>query len=500
MANYKPVVESSVVVGQLQNLQSGDVLVEPGTGLPYLTTATGGSVTTVSIVSANGVSGTVANPTTTPTITLALGNITPATVNGNTLTTGSGTLILATFTLTVTGTASVSGTNTGDQDLSGYVPTTRTVNGQALSSDIIITTISGNAGTATALQTARTINGVSFDGTADITVTAAADTLTGSMLASGVTDSSLVSFGASPTLVTPTIASFVNATHDHHNAAGGGTLTEAALALSDVATNDVTASQHGFAPKLPGDASKFLNGVGAYSVSTVELDSIGNGGVTISVAATKVNVSRGTLADLTGGEVSIETYNILLYDDVAYLGSDPGLGNISLNNSIPSTNVIYVSNTQRGAIDMTALWAAAAGGLLLVMGKASTNSGLFSIDASTAASNYHYLNVTAIWGSGSLIVGEPVQLLFFPTNPNLPGAMAGDATHLGWFGANVVQQVANDALTDSSGGAASTTVKSVSDPLGTLGTLVANINDNMATMAAQFNKIEALLTNYKLGT
>lgn len=51
--------------------------------------------------------------------------------------------------LTVTGSSSISGTNTGDQ-----------------------TTITGNAGTATALQTARTIDGQSFDGTADITVIA----------------------------------------------------------------------------------------------------------------------------------------------------------------------------------------------------------------------------------------------------------------------------------------------------------------------------------------
>ena len=37
--------------------------------------------------------------------------------------------------------------------------------------------ISGNAGTATALQTARTINGTSFNGSADITITAASSTL-----------------------------------------------------------------------------------------------------------------------------------------------------------------------------------------------------------------------------------------------------------------------------------------------------------------------------------
>jgi hypothetical protein len=67
--------------------------------------------------------------------------------------------------------------------------TTPTFSGTATGS------ISGNAGTATALQTARTINGTSFDGTANITVTAAAGTLTGSTLASGVTASSLTSVG-----------------------------------------------------------------------------------------------------------------------------------------------------------------------------------------------------------------------------------------------------------------------------------------------------------------
>ena len=54
---------------------------------------------------------------------------------------------------------------------------------------------SGNAATATALATARAINGVDFDGTAAITVTAAAGTLTGGTLNSGVTASSLTSVG-----------------------------------------------------------------------------------------------------------------------------------------------------------------------------------------------------------------------------------------------------------------------------------------------------------------
>jgi hypothetical protein len=56
-------------------------------------------------------------------------------------------------------------------------------------------TLTGNASTATKLATARAINGVNFDGSAAITVTAEAGTLSGSTLASGVTASSLTSVG-----------------------------------------------------------------------------------------------------------------------------------------------------------------------------------------------------------------------------------------------------------------------------------------------------------------
>lgn len=102
-----------------------------------------GTVTSVSVTTANGVSGTVSNSTTTPAISLSLGAITPTSVAATGTVTGSN--------LSGTHTGTSSGTNTGDQ-----------------------TTITGNAGSATVLQTARTINGVSFNGSANITITAAA--------------------------------------------------------------------------------------------------------------------------------------------------------------------------------------------------------------------------------------------------------------------------------------------------------------------------------------
>jgi hypothetical protein len=79
----------------------------------------------------------------------------------------------------------------------------------------------GNAGTATKLATARTINGVSFDGSANITVTAAAGTLSGTTLKSTVVSSSLTSVG---TLVSLSVSGAITAgslsagTIDHNGA------------------------------------------------------------------------------------------------------------------------------------------------------------------------------------------------------------------------------------------------------------------------------------------
>jgi hypothetical protein len=79
------------------------------------------------------------------------------------------------------------------------------------SAGTITAALSGNASTATALQNARTINGVSFDGTANVTVTAASNTLTGTTLASNVVSSSLTSVGTLANLtVTNTITGSVS--------------------------------------------------------------------------------------------------------------------------------------------------------------------------------------------------------------------------------------------------------------------------------------------------
>ena len=54
---------------------------------------------------------------------------------------------------------------------------------------------------------------------------------------------------------------------DSHDHAGGdgAAIAEGALSLSDVATGDVDATKHGFAPKAPNDTTKFLRGDGTWA-------------------------------------------------------------------------------------------------------------------------------------------------------------------------------------------------------------------------------------------
>ena len=223
------------------NLVAGtNVTISRGSnGITINSTASGsGTVTNVSVVSANGLNGTVATATTTPAITLSTtvsgivkGNgtaLSAATAGTDyqapiTLTT-TGTSGAATFTsntlnipqyagggsgtvTSVAGTGTVSGvsltgtvTTSGNLTLGGTLAVTPSNFASQTANNVLaapngssgiptfralvaadVPTLNqnttGSAGTATALATARAINGVNFDGTSAITVTAAGSTL-----------------------------------------------------------------------------------------------------------------------------------------------------------------------------------------------------------------------------------------------------------------------------------------------------------------------------------
>lgn len=96
-----------------------------------------------------------------------------------------------------------------------------------------VPSVGGNAATATALQTPRNINGVAFDGTANITVTAAAGTVTGATLASNVLASSLTSVGTlSGLTVTAPIAGSVTGSSGSTTGSSASTTGNAATATA----------------------------------------------------------------------------------------------------------------------------------------------------------------------------------------------------------------------------------------------------------------------------
>lgn len=77
------------------------------------------------------------------------------------------------------------------------------------------------------------------------------------------------------------------------------------LSTSNVTTNDVSIAKHGFAPKAPNDATKYLDGTGAYSVPSGS----GGGGAlptfpTISNLELRLSAELSTMTKNTDGRVA----------------------------------------------------------------------------------------------------------------------------------------------------------------------------------------------------
>jgi hypothetical protein len=182
-----------------------------------------------------------------------------------------------------------------------------TINGSltALGGSVTISTITGNAGTATKLATARAINGVDFDGSAAITVAAAAGTLTGTTLASGVTASSLTSVGTLTSLTASGLVRF-NSTGvgASYNAAGNSVNIGGVLGVaSNIYANGNIDIVAGSAYYIGGNT--VLNGttlgsniVNSSLTSVGTLTSLSSGAIT-TTGTLAVNASGGITTNQT---------------------------------------------------------------------------------------------------------------------------------------------------------------------------------------------------------
>ncbi|SKB84101.1 hypothetical protein, partial [Daejeonella lutea] len=138
---------------------------------------------------AGSITGNAATATNAVNAASAAKLTTPRTINGVTF---DGT---ANITLPVDA-SGITGTELPASVVKSSLTSVGTLSGLTVTAPIA-GSVTGNAGTATKLATAKKINGVDFDGSADITISAAADanTLTGTTLNPAIVSSSLTSVG-----------------------------------------------------------------------------------------------------------------------------------------------------------------------------------------------------------------------------------------------------------------------------------------------------------------
>lgn len=205
-----------------------------------------------------------------------------------------------------------------------------------------------NAPTATKFATARNINGVSFDGTADITVTADANTLSGTTLKSTIVNSSLTSVG--------TITS--------------GTWQGTAIGASYLPTGSNT--QKGIL-QVDGTSIVATAGVISYTLPTASTSTLGG----VKVDGTSISVAAGVIQANASGLVGTTLSSSITGSSLTSVGTLASLtvsGATSLSGSLTvGTNTTIQGNlTVNGSINYTGS---------VIQNNITTNSGTFNGDS-----------------------------------------------------------------------------------------------------------------------
>ena len=219
----------------------------------------------------------------------------------------------------LTGNASGSSAScTGNAATATALETARTIGGTSFDGTANIAV--GLAATATALATPRAINGVDFDGTGAITVTAAAGTLSGGTLASGVTASSLTSVGTL-TSVTTSGDITMDATDKFYLDGGGNTY------IHENSADSVQVVAGGTATLTVNDA-----GIAVPATSKIWLDNGGNTYLRESSADVVTLTTEGTdsfLFSTNGGNpyIRIQALNTGV-GSVQFYEDDGGSGQV----------------------------------------------------------------------------------------------------------------------------------------------------------------------------
>lgn len=250
-----------------------------------------GSVTSVSFNNANGISGTVLNPTTTPLITLSLEDITPTSINSSGTVVGSNLSGTNTGDQTITLTGDITGSGTGSFNTSignDKVTTSKILNSNITYSkiqDVSANTLLGNpTGIPSSLSEIPLGTGLAFSGGSLINTSPSSG---GTVTSVSVTTVNGVSGNVTNPTTTPAIALTLGAITPSSVAAVG---TVTGSNLSGTNTGDQTIT-------LTGDVTG--SGTGSF------VTAIGNGVIVNADVNASAAIDVSKLAPLTASRATV---------------------------------------------------------------------------------------------------------------------------------------------------------------------------------------------------
>lgn len=244
-------------------------------------------------------------------------------------------------------------------------------------------------------------------------------------------------------------------------------VTDALLSTSDITTNNVSTTKHGFAPKAPNDATKFLNGVGAWAVPsgggsgyTVEIitggDATDAGG---SSTSRKVAVGSTAVVLLAGNTNVLRSTDGTTWSAVAHgasahsIDGNPNTGVIAINQSTSATVV-------RRSTDNGSTWGNATGTIAQVGGgiKCNPATNVWIVWDGTTSSSAA-MRSTDDAATFSAVTISHASVIRYLAND---GASGGTAIWLGVINGTTVLKSTDDGATWSTGTALSWTAQNIS--------------------------------------
>lgn len=259
----------------------------------------------------------------------------------------------------------------------------------------------------------------------------------------------VVVFSASPTIVTPTIASMANAQHNHTNAAGGGQITDAALSTAVGVTKGGTgqtsanAGLNALLPSQTSNGGKVLQSDGTNTSWAVK-SSIGGTG-----ADGALSISSGTTTiDCSGAKVVVKNYTSI---------SITGTGKLAFSNPHANGTVVFLlsqgavtlTSSTAPMIDMSAMGALGTTGATTAPGTSTSGSDGTKGQAFIFESNGGVGSSAAAIGAGGAI---STTVKFANQTTHLLSRYADIFTGAGGGGGHVTDSGGGGTITGGTGG------------------------------------------------